>query len=466
MELSYCGSGKVFYDANSYQCDLYTNDEQGGILVTVIVNNPFASFLELPIEIDFLSGELSTGYKFSLINCLREKTTGKVSEGVTEFNYYAQYMLDGVGGENCQNTKFYKAVFELSDIVCWGNISGYSIDEEYKLSSNKNREIVLFSNDTYTIRYFVDCSFMPVVLDEILKENITLKQKGNIEITFKVGQTIEKYDDILKKVVRLIELSTLKEVFLTKIIAWSNDVYSEDNGIKREQVINIINNRFSLKKDTENVLSKKWKWITLPELVENNSFEYYFNIYEKIEPIIELYIEIIESYKISTVGMFLNITQALETYHARFKANKIEDFKKRIKDVILKERPVSSIAEDEKYLLANSKKFVTLESRIADLLIADWNIRFDTGEIKYCDFPKVIAQTRNYYTHYDESIKDEHNILTKQEISIYNRALMYILDYYILKELGFSDIEKIKDKLKTRWGQISTTLSVIEQSTK
>lgn len=53
MELSYCGSGKVFYDANSYQCNLYTNNEYGGILVKIIVNNPVASFLEFPVEIEF-----------------------------------------------------------------------------------------------------------------------------------------------------------------------------------------------------------------------------------------------------------------------------------------------------------------------------------------------------------------------------------------------------------------------------
>ena len=41
---------------------------------------------------------------------------------------------------------------------------------------------------------------------------------------------------------------------------------------------------------------------------------------------------------------------------------------------------------------------------------------------------------------------------------------MYILEYYLLKELGFLDIEKMKQKLNERWGQISITLSVIDAS--
>lgn len=305
---------------------------------------------------------------------------------------------------------------------------------------------------------------MPVVLDEILKENITLKQKGNIEIIFKDEHTIEEYNAIIEKIIKLIELSILKKVYLTNINAFSKDVYFMVDDKKIEQTVNIINNRFNVKRDTENEKSKKWKWVTLPELIENNSFEYYFNIYEKIEPIIELYIEIIESYKISNIGVFLNITQALETYHSRFKAIGIEDFKKRIDEIILKNRPKECIEKDRKFLLANSKSFVTLESRIADLLIADWDIIFDTGNIDFLDFPNVIAKTRNYYTHYDENIKDKFKVLTKEEITIYNRTLMYILEYYLLKELGFLDIEKMKQKLNERWGQISITLSVIDAS--
>lgn len=464
MELSYCGSGKVFYDANSYQCNLYTNNEYGGILVKIIVNNPVASFLEFPVEIEFLSGELSTGFKFSLINCFRDNTTGLMSEGITEFSYVAQYMLQGVGGKDCQNIKFYKVIFELSDIIWWGNISGYTIDERHKLSRNENCEMVLFSNNNFTIKYVVHRSLMPVVLDEILKENITLKQKGNIEIIFKDEHTIEEYNAIIEKIIKLIELSILKKVYLTNINAFSKDVYFMVDDKKIEQTVNIINSRFNVKRDTENEKSKKWKWVTLPELIENNSFEYYFNIYEKIEPIIELYIEIIESYKISNIGVFLNITQALETYHSRFKAIGIEDFKKRIDEIILKNRPKECIEKDRKFLLANSKSFVTLESRIADLLIADWDIIFDTGNIDFLDFPNVIAKTRNYYTHYDENIKDKFKVLTKEEITIYNRTLMYILEYYLLKELGFLDIEKMKQKLNERWGQISITLSVIDAS--
>ena len=51
----------------------FMNENQGRILIKISVNKPLASFLELPFNIEFLSGELNTGYKFSLVNCSRNK---------------------------------------------------------------------------------------------------------------------------------------------------------------------------------------------------------------------------------------------------------------------------------------------------------------------------------------------------------------------------------------------------------
>lgn len=176
--------------------------------------------------------------------------------------------------------------------------------------------------------------------------------------------------------------------------------------------------------------------------------------------------EVLEARDMSPVRAFLNITQALETYHARFKANTLEDFKKRIKDVILKNRPESFHKEDTEFLMKGSKKYLTLQSRLADLLLAEYKIWFGTGDIDRLEFPRVIAKTRNYYTHYDESIKKKERVLTSEELVMYNKVLLYILEYYLLSELGFTDIIAISEKLNNRWGNISELLSIKKKSRK
>ncbi len=166
----------------------------------------------------------------------------------------------------------------------------------------------------------------------------------------------------------------------------------------------------------------------------------------------------------SVIRIFLNVVQALETYHSRFITNNIEEFKKRIELVILKNRPKESIQGDTAFLMAKSRNFITLESRLADLLLAKFEVYFDTGDIRHLDFPNVIAKTRNYYIHYDEGIKASGRVLTEKEISIYNKTLLYMLEYYLLLELGFSDTKQIKEKLNERWENASHTLSLIKMS--
>lgn len=465
MELSYSGSGLIFYNQKEYQCNLYTNQELGGILVEISVNDELANFLEFPFSIKFLSGELSSGYKFSLVNCSRGKMENLISEGRSVFTYYAQYMFEGVGEKHGECIKLYKVTFGLTDIIEWGDISGYSIGKNYGIFENKNCEKLIFENENFDIKYVVENSMLPISLHEILKENIILKQSGNIEITFKNEETIQKFDEILKKVKRLIELSTLRIIYVNKITGLSKKIYDMYGKEKIERPIEIISS--DLNKNTAiNNKVKSWKWITLSELIENNSFENYFSKYELLEPIVELYLQIIESNQMSVIRIFLNVVQALETYHSRFKANKIEDFKNRIDAIILKNRPKEFIENDKKFLMANSKSFITLESRIADLLIADFNIYFDTGDINHIEFPNVISKTRNYYIHYDEEIKESGRVLTEKELSIYNHVMIYMLEYYLLLELGFSDIKQIREKLNNRWGNISTTLSLIKESQK
>lgn len=49
---------------------------------------------------------------------------------------------------------------------------------------------------------------------------------------------------------------------------------------------------------------------------------------------------------------------------------------------------------------------------------------------------------------------------------MYNKVLLYILEYYLLCELGFTDTAAIRKKLNNRWGNISEFLSIQKKSKK
>lgn len=448
MELSYSGSGNVLYQEKEYRCDLYLNEDEGGILFKIYVNKAMASFIELPFEMDCLSGRLDNGFNFIAFGCFRTNMESRIAEGQSVFTFRARSMLEGVERRNPKGKELYKVRFGFADILEWGSFSGYRIGENHALSTGEPVEIKFYEDDQITIKYLVSTSMLPVVQEELLEDTITLSQQGAIEIQSKQQETMGLFEAYYRKIKRLIEISMQRTIRLTSVTGWSHDIcyaVGEEN-MPIERPIPILTAELCWTNSNNHDRIASWKWFTFPELLKNNSFRLYMEKYDILEPIIELYMEAFSPNGISHKRLFLNLVQGLETYHSRFITNDLGEFKKRIEEVILKNRPRQFVARDISFLMAKSYKFITLESRLADLLTANFEICFDAGEIRKYDFPGVISATRNYLIHYDERIKREKRVLSDDEIEIYNKTLLTMLEYYLLRELGFTDTIATKKK--------------------
>lgn len=458
MELSYQGSGSVELQGKIRQCHLYLNKEEGGILLEIDVNDGFASILELPDRIQELKVKLSNGAKFILFNAFRSKgVSSDISAGISVFSFGAEYLVSGFGSLDKFNNKFKSISFEISGVMKWGGKAAYSISNDYGLYGNSNNSTLIYKDESTIIKYQVSGSMLPIHESHLFVDKIELNQRTLIEIEFIEETSIDAFFDLFEKIKSLIELTLVEEINVHKIQGLSDlefDVY--DNGCKIPRTLDIISSiirkdRFQGSYYGRYIL----KTFSLVDLIENNSFKYYFESYSKLKPVLDLYMELLYTKGISPVRLFLNVVQALETYHSRFKAGSIEEFKNRVK--YLTDDRTDGM---ESFLLGKSKKFITLESRLSDLLIAEYQVYFITGDIKRIDFPKVLANTRNYYIHYDEDIKNNRRVLTEEELSIYNNCLLKILDYYIYSELGFLNHQDLMNKLAERWGDIRTKLVI------
>lgn len=467
MKLPYRGSGKIYYSENEYQCDLFYKESQGGIVlrIRVEIKQPFGNYLKFPLEVSCLCGQIESGFLFTLLNLTRCGMTEHYSFGYTEYLYNADYILCGVGGNKQIEQTFHKICFTLSNIIAWGGETVYTVGENYELiSKHENITKTIIENPDYKISYSVAGSMLPVVNYELLQEIIQLKQTGTIIIEFNNEVEFDEFNGIIKIIKSLFEISMLRKVNIEKVIGFSSEVVYTIADNDFEQKIEIYGKDIKEGKNIIDDALQRMKWISISDLINNNSFNLYFEKHEKLAPIIELFLEPMYVEGSSTTRVFLNLVQALETYHSRFITNNIDSFKARIEDI------VKEIPDDRKqgwidFLLANSNRFITLESRLADLLIGNWKIRFDTGKIRYNDFPSVIAHSRNYYIHYDEGIKDNFRVLSEEELSFYNRSLFYILEFYILQELGFSNNTiEIKKKLQERWGNIQQDIELFDIS--
>lgn len=468
MELPYRGSGKVVFGQKEYLCDLYYNEEEGGILLKINVKHEksLGNFLEVPFEIPYLCGQLESGFKFTLLNLTRTGMQDLISYGISEYTFFAEYILCGIGGLIQQEQTFYKVSYVLSNIVEWGEESIYAIGEKYELfSRNENTQKTIYEGSDFSITYSVFGSFLPVVPHELLKEHIDLEQHGVFEIEFKKEEKFNQFTQVFERLKRLIEIAILSKVNIEKVEGYSKDVVYDLGETKHERAIEVYGKNIEQNNPMVHIERRHhWRWISLSELIKQNSFQCYFGKHEKLAPIIELFLEPLYVEGSSPTRTFLNIVQALETYHSRFVTNSLDEFITRIENMVNGQSPENA-EKHRAYLMANSKRFITLESRLADLLVANRQIFFDTGEINHANFPSVIAHTRNYYIHYDERIKEKYRILSEGELPIYNRLLLQILEYYILLELGFSnDRCELKEKLIERWGNISQDLSILNAS--
>ena len=291
-----------------------------------------------------------------------------------------------------------------------------------------------------------------------------MEQHGVIEICLNSEKPLHHFNIIFEQLRRLIEIASFRKINVEKVYAYSSNILYSIGDKTIERAVDIYGTNILENKVDENPPSHPWEWIALQELIDHNSIALYFEKHDKLAPIIELFLEPFYADNCSETRVFLNIVQALETYHSRFVTNSLDEYRIRVNN-LTECLPASNAKQQKEFLLAKSKHFITLESRIADLLLANHKIYFDTGEITHIDFPSVVAHTRNYYIHYDEKIKAQHRVFSEEELQFYNRSLLQILEYYILLELGFPENDtNIKRRLIDRWGNISQDLEILRIS--
>lgn len=146
--------------------------------------------------------------------------------------------------------------------------------------------------------------------------------------------------------------------------------------------------------------------------------------------------------KISPEIRFSNLSQALELIHS-LKFKSVKSFFKHIEQ---KFQHIPEIINAIKDNPGRGSKFIIFKNRLIDMFINDFSLTLDENMInKIIEFSQVLTDSRNYYTHYNDS---KRNLCVVKDNLINS---IYILDYtvscYILYELGFS-IEYINEKNK------------------
>lgn len=456
VNLSATGTWRIDNSDQQYYGDLYLNKDEGGIVLYIRIPNsgPIMSYLELPLTIPFITGSTANGAEITLVDCARISTESRIgSEEV--FGYQAKFMLDGANFEKEEDISFSKMTISIPGIIQWGDVSNYvrpELEDRETLIGLKIIEpIEIYSCEDYTLSY--DLTFSSPF--EMMKEEINLKQTPYLVIEAHSVQKLEWFMQIANQIKRLIEIAMGFPLGFNSMVVESPEIYYEFEDDKKHirplEVLHAFKQNISKENNTKRMLKHDFLF-NLSELRHAN-FPKWQEISTIMEPIIELYIDSLYNRKLSVNRHFLNMVQALETYHSRRIAYSLRDYKKRVEQ-LLEVRPEASRKQDEKFLLDGCRDFVTLRCRLADLLLADHSFIFHTGDFKFTEFPQIVANTRNYYTHYNQN--QEHKALKGEELITAFHILRNILEFYLLKEFGFEE-EFIHDRIRERISPIMTS---------
>lgn len=331
--------------------------------------------------------------------------------------------------------------FSIEGIDEWLGINSITIEHDKIEKTNtikaaKPQEIsVNLSNElTLTIRISSSLSI-------VLMKEAKITQKICLKLVSCEEHTIDEMISVAHKITTLVSFATSQNVSIEDVQASSARFIDEDG--KPKQISVFYQSRpFSADKpkiDINRMLFRYPQISTNPEMV----FQNWFKAYETNRPTIELYFSAVHDGYSFIDGKFLALTQAMESYHRRTSDETVmaeKDYEQLCNTLL-----VNCPAANRKWLSEKLKygNEISLSKRIKSIIRPFEQHVGASKEVK--KMIRKIVDTRNYFTHFDESLKSK--AAHGQELSDLCHKMEAIIQLHLLKLLGF-DEEQIKNVLE------------------
>ena len=448
---------------------LYINKVQKKILLQltrVAAEEDFIGKIKVHGRTDIIKGTIDTGGKILLYdctfggqnNCLGQRTTVSASAKAAFWN------LDV---ESKEELIFPKVIIDFGEIIDWTGLCSFNweFNDDYrdeKLEWNYDPDIEFEINSNIMLR------IVPYLgtkeMGNITTKKVTIEQAAYMQLEY---QKAVYWDDIVRDIQVLSQLLTLgmnKAIYIEEI--WYLHMSNRDEKgyiSKRDAFLGNVN--------AGKHEAGGWMYylFTLSDLTGNeyHCLKNWYSKYNLLGSIVELYETAYNYSGISSEMLFLNLTQALETYHARFVSNNIKKYIKLVDDFL---RETYKLTDDDEFnkhhlsyrqiLIAQDEersRSITLKSRLGYLFLARFEFIFEYLDYKRDEFIQKVVDTRNYYTHY--SIDKKEKIFPKYQLPYVNGILLGVLQYYILKEIGIKD-EHIKKVVHQQMAGVSHSYNI------
>lgn len=432
-------AGKFNIGGEEITGELIYNKENGVTMLNLVKQLTDAPLGRSYPNLDVITGVLNTGTAVTLFHnhCTKNYTQAFQTQQLV---FVANYSI--WSKNDATNKKYNRLECVLENALEWSGLSAIDTSDYsvIKFKGNENENIYHWFGAKITF----STSLKSELFSLPRKEESTVVERLVVHIEADEKKDTSYFIDVRNKVISLISFAI------------------RDNVNIEEQYLYDYDDSYQIGEYTE--YCKHYLYTSEHHLSIHSSrrFEYNFTLgqllLEKdiqkelslLEPIFNLYLSLFKYTNMPPEMVFLNIVQALETFHARFFYGDNKDTY--VASVIDRFGSWQNYSDIEKLLLCDTQKdenckYIILVSRLNDLLIGKYDGLFWDYYVTDANFAQTVADTRHYYTHYGKS--KEKKALKGDKLIDAIGILSLLLEYNVCLQLGIDNQDKVRTHLSS-----------------
>jgi hypothetical protein len=421
-----------------------------------LFDNSLSTLLSVSMNIDIIQGVTSDRKNITLYKCRVTKLGNKKvpTDDSTKYQIIEcriQYILEGVLIDSTEDLIFQKVTSEIYNFDEWVGISGfpepfsqdktndYTFEIKYKLP-----ETIAFPIKDGLVGQF-EFQVKPIWYNRFQK-SMSLSQKVEFVLMSELGLTLKDSLDYIKKFQNFLVLSLYDKSYPMSISLFSDKFFKVyDNGIKLKDEIKMYfsvpysNNVSEPKYDLDMFFCYNKIKDKFPSLIKR-----WFDIYDNLQPALSILFDQFFNTERFSDNNFLNLAQAVETFHARLNNHKKmpkAEYKLMVKSICEATPTIYKEWIKEQLVFGNE---LNLHTRLMEIMIKYSNPFLDKAIGDAETFVNQIKWSRNYYTHY--STDGEKKALRGYKLYDLTSKLKLLLVCAIFCEIGI-DKDKIEASL-------------------
>lgn len=376
----------------------------------------------------------------TLEGCFYINRSMVLGEGISKSRIYVERVLSGVAYDKNEKITFNTLSFSVDCIDEWVGITGINVIHD---SKNKTATIGYNPPDNFSFS-LVNGMKLEIRFEYTLPgwPNITearITQKAYFKLISEEPKPLNDFTKVAHKITNFLCFAIDETVCLKRLIAMSDEI--KQDGLNDKSYTRPIYVYYQSLPFTETKPSAdKYEMIFTFGVIKENAEKVFNNwliAYESLEPAFSLYFSTKTDAQKYLSGKFLALAQGLETYHRRNCNDKLmtdSEYEILVKS-IMQHCPVDKSEWLEGRLKHGNE--INLGKRIK-IIIEPFKEHIGNTDVRSKIIYKIVT-TRNYLTHYDESLKSE--AVKGKDLFVLCMKMEAIFQLHFLKILGLTNEE-------------------------